>query len=85
MLLDTLLKNTIPELFLLYRALRNCFVLHPALVVSLSKLVPTNYPYREFDLLRLALACYFKSKSLLLLPLSYKLPKKCLYNLKQRP
>ena len=73
MLLDTLLKNTIPELFLLYRALRNCFVLHPALVVSLSKLVPTNY--REFDLLRLALACYFKSKSLLLLPLSYKLPK----------
>ena len=55
MLLDTLLKNTIPELFLLYRALRICFVLHPALVVSLSKLVPTNY--REFDLLRLALAC----------------------------
>ena len=55
MLLDTLLKNTISELFLLYRALRICFVLHPALVVSLSKLVPTNY--REFDLLRLALAC----------------------------
>ena len=55
MLLDTLLKNTIPELLLLYRALRNCFVLHPALVVSLSKLVPTNY--REFDLLRLALVC----------------------------
>ena len=55
MLLDTLLKNTISELFSRYRALRICFVLHPALVVSLSKLVPTNY--REFDLLRLALAC----------------------------
>ena len=53
--LDTPLKNTIPEPFSHYWALRICFVLHPALVVSLSKLVPTNY--REFDLLRLALAC----------------------------
>ena len=42
-------------------------------------LVTTNT--REFDLLKLALACYFKSKSLLLLPLSYELLKDSLYNL----